>query len=85
MEYCGGGSLQDIYHGKKKTTAWAKTARKHWFIKSQVGVFDHLCVCLLLFHSHSHRASVRVTDSLHVSGDFAGIVFSPFIGITWMQ
>lgn len=31
-----------------------------------------------LFHSSSNRAFVRVTDSLHVTGDPAGSVYSVF-------
>lgn len=36
-------------------------------------------LCLCLFHFSSNRAFVRVTDSLHVTGDPAGSVYGIFI------
>ena len=64
MEYCGGGSLQDLYHGENNTLP------KHTRYLMLTSLFSHSVISIHL--SCSNRAFVRVTDSLHVTGDPAG-------------
>lgn len=71
MEYCGGGSLQDIYHGENSMHRNTNTLR-HICSLCVPSSVTHLSLSYSLFRSSSNRAFVRVTDSLHVTGNPAG-------------
>lgn len=65
MEYCGGGSLQDIYQGK------------HFFFAKFGSRLRKLNLFLLL---HSYWTAFRIADRIHVQRNVNGISVFAFYG-----
>lgn len=69
MEYCGGGSLQDIYHGNHKRI------QSNAFIILNFCIFTifSTCTCTFISVSNSNRALVGIPDCVYVPGNTAGM------------